>query len=227
MALDQFEFRVQLTATVITNLCMVPGCVQLIRYKRVYEFFCASLAAFTSFMYHYCDTLGDGATVFGMTELQWHRLDNIFALATLTNLWVMLQQHKHLLVEHIQQCAMLCFIIITQEAAPWNELFSVLPIALAIATTVVYFGITKTKLVINRRDFATAISCMAIGFVFFTRGLDERADWCRLQHGLWHAFIGGTGYFWVRSLEEFELQRLDIVYTHTYNRFSKHTKQWV
>ena len=81
------------------------------------------MSILTSFMYHICEIYN--ATIF-LDELQWHRLDNVFAITTFC---LAILHFFGTIFENssaIKWFALL-FITIVQEKDPWNVFYTALP----------------------------------------------------------------------------------------------------
>ena len=51
---------------------------------------------------------------------------------------------------------------------------------------------------------------LAIGLLFFTKGLDEHTDYLRLNHGLWHLFLGWSSWYNYHSIKRPEDEFISI-----------------
>lgn len=80
------------------------------------------MALFTSTMYHLCEVLN--CDIF-LTELKWHRLDNIFVIAGV-GVWTLHMTGS----AHARKAMYLTIVIsiLTQEKDPWNLTYTILPI---------------------------------------------------------------------------------------------------
>jgi Protein of unknown function (DUF3522) len=65
---------------VVTNLTGLPTVLRVFKHKEtVFEGYVFSMSILTSFMYHLCEV---GQCEIFLNELQWHRLDNVFAITS-------------------------------------------------------------------------------------------------------------------------------------------------
>mmetsp|Transcript_40461 Transcript_40461/g.63159 ORF Transcript_40461/g.63159 Transcript_40461/m.63159 type:complete len:88 (+) Transcript_40461:831-1094(+) len=52
----------------------------------------------------------------------------------------------------------------------------------------------------NWRNFWIGLALMFVSFVFFARGLDDRNDYLRINHVIWHILIAASSFFLWRSV---------------------------
>ena len=50
---------------------------------------------------------------------------------------------------------------------------------------------------------------MLLAGACFVKGLDERQDYLRLWHGLWHCFVGLSGFFSWQSIDNDDIQKVE------------------
>ena len=88
-----------------------------------FEGYMVGMSILTSFMYHICEIYN--ATFF-LDELQWHRLDNVFAITTFC---LAILHFFGAIFENSSaiKWSALLFIIIVQEKDPWNVFYTALP----------------------------------------------------------------------------------------------------
>lgn len=221
MPLTDTEFAVQLGTTVITNLCLFPT-AKLCWENRMYAAFWSGLFAFiTSLTYHYLNTvnawLGDdsSARVWGMNELTWHQLDNIFSLVCLQLTAVIVMQNEDPKTDNLLGWFFSHTTVIVQVRAPWNEVWSFGPVALALLVLVVGCWRRGRWPQLAQGDLRKALAIMGGAFFFFIKGLDDQNDYLRMYHGMWHACVGGFTYYlfraglpWRKALEERQTAKL-------------------
>lgn len=81
------------------------------------------MSILTSFMYHLCEIYD--CTVF-LNELQWHRLDNVFAIASFE--FVILHLFGAITSEDVKlKWSTLLTSIVVQEKDPWNVRYTIGP----------------------------------------------------------------------------------------------------
>lgn len=86
------EVQLQLLTTAVTNLSIIPVVIQVLRRRRYVNVVIGMATFLTSLMYHVCDTVG--GEIWGMSEGQWHRLDNVFSIVSFQFLMVALMQNR-------------------------------------------------------------------------------------------------------------------------------------
>lgn len=164
---------------------------------------CGFSLAFTSLMYHVCDTLNinDPNTLLMMNAGQWHRLDNVFAIMIFNLLIIKLFLNLNEKQKEFSRWISLAFTLWCQEVSPWDVLYTIIPIA-ACLISVLIFSFFNPKLRPNykRKNLIIGILFLSIAIFFFVRGLDDANDWIRLNHGLWHFFMSFAFYFFKNSV---------------------------
>lgn len=175
-----------------TSLPLVWNCW---KHNKIFEglvFLCSMLS---SFLYHLGEIYNH---VFYLKYHEWHRLDNVFAIASfgLYALYITSNSEEALLTY-----LTLIVAILAQEKDPWNLRYTVGPIVgfflLGVAVNLIKRkGLPKYNgWAVKRGTFY-----LCIGLFFFSRGLDEEADYLRINHGLWHAFLGIASWYNFHSI---------------------------
>lgn len=151
------------------------------------------MSILTSFMYHICEIYN--ATIF-LDELQWHRLDNVFAITTFC---LAILHFFGAIFENSSAIKWfsLLFIIIVQEKDPWNVFYTALPcILFAVIAIFLRLHYRKTyKVQYKKKDLTIGLTFLLIGLIFFYLGLDDANDYLRAYHGLWHVCASVFGYY--------------------------------
>ncbi len=87
--------------------------------------------------------------------------------------------------------------LLTQEKDPWNITYTFLPMVifevLSIALRAYYWR--KVEVKYNFKRLIASIIILVVAGQFFINGLDEKKDYLRFNHGLWHMFAGVAHYF--------------------------------
>ncbi|KAL6050518.1 Transmembrane protein [Balamuthia mandrillaris] len=171
--------------TVVTNISTWPGVVLCWRREWYYEVVLGAAAFLTSVFYHVADIhhrlYPRYKDWLGMTSGNWHRLDNIFCILCLNSLAFFLSGWEDRKSKELFRWVLLCWTLWCQERGPWDVTFTLLPIATSIVCVMLRL--------LQERLLAGCL-LMSIAFVFFVLGLDERNDFLRIYHGLWH-MLGG------------------------------------
>ena len=181
------DFIVFLT-TVVSHGAIVPALIQLYRRRWTYEFVISVFAVFTSFMYHFCQAFH---TELYLTELQWHRLDNIGAISCFGLIFIHFCCFKRPEVDLGMKYFSLLLAILCQERYPWRIEFTVVPIAFFIAMPLVVHGLYhRARPPWDMKELAVGLMSLVVAIPFFVLGLDDDHDPFRVFHGMWH-LMGG------------------------------------
>jgi hypothetical protein len=168
----------------LSHFAFVPSLVQ--QYRRRWHFeFCVGIAAIMcSFMYHTCQAFN---TVLFLSELQWHRLDNIGALSSFAILFVYLANIKDPQIEAYLKYMLILMSVIIQEKDPWNEIYTFVPVLVMSLIPFVSHGLVYRKMPqFEAKNFVMGFGLLAAALPFFVAGLDDGNDPYRLYHGMWH-----------------------------------------
>jgi predicted membrane channel-forming protein YqfA (hemolysin III family) len=174
---------------------MMPSVMQLIRRKWMFE---ASVIVFSmtcSFMYHTCQSFD---TRIFLTELQWHRLDNIGALTSFGIFWTYMACIKDPIVDAYIKYSCMFIALLAQEKDPWNEMYTFIPIVVfSMIPVFAHIFVHQRGPAYDRRNLVLGFGLLAAALPFFVAGLDDDNDPFRVFHGLWH-LIGGASalYLW-------------------------------
>eukprot|EP00658_Telonema_sp_P-2_P024236 TRINITY_DN19735_c0_g1_i8.p1 TRINITY_DN19735_c0_g1~~TRINITY_DN19735_c0_g1_i8.p1 ORF type:complete len:104 (+),score=26.50 TRINITY_DN19735_c0_g1_i8:148-459(+) len=74
-ASDVYKRQLMVLITALTNLSAIPALMLLRRRRWWFELWGGGFTMVTSFLYHTADSLGH--PILGLTEGEWHRLDNV------------------------------------------------------------------------------------------------------------------------------------------------------
>ncbi|KAL0479794.1 hypothetical protein AKO1_007410 [Acrasis kona] len=212
----------------VTNLTAVPPLIGIIRKGAYVEGIIGFMSLVTSIFYHVCDSTG--IEVWNMNAGNWHRLDNVFVILVAQEIAYFLtfalkiehtatrslpldtpshsnyQQH----FAHEQRVVVLfrwlglTFCLVCQERAPWNVVFTILPIIIT-----GFLAFLRMKLFVrydlrpefDPRSIKIGLVFAFIAIFFFVLGLDDKHDYLRAKHGVWHAMLGFALYFLFNSRE--------------------------
>ena len=183
---------------VVSHLPMVFTVVLLIRRQMRYECMVGCFAVVVSFMYHTCECF---QSKLFLSELRWHRLDNIGEITSLGCSCLHLACFESRAVLEYVQPAVLFIVIILQEAAPWDVRYTVVPVCACMATPIVSQMLNQRRRQgIYLRRLLVGVGACAVGVVFFAIGLDDGNDPFRMFHGLFHICMGIAVFFFFYSL---------------------------
>lgn len=178
--------------TVISHVAMLPPAVLLLRRRWTYEGCMTAASTFTSFMYHTSQSI---QTEMFLTELKWHRLDNVAAIASFAMFFTYLACIRDPTLNSVIKHIGLWVALLAQEKDPWNETYTFVPI-LTFAMLPVF-----THLFVHRRapqydwnHFGIGFGSLLVAVAFFVKGLDEDNDPFRMFHGMWHVVGGFAAY---------------------------------
>jgi len=140
-----------------------------------------------------------------MTEGNWHRLDNIFAILSFISLQIYVLDAT--IEEDVMQRVRMGLSMLTvvfQEIGPWQLECTLIPILVATSLFVVYLVHNPTiraALGRNPEDaFRRAAIMLFFGVIGFIKGLNDATDWLRIAHGCWHFFTGLSFVFFAQGL---------------------------
>jgi hypothetical protein len=177
----------------VSHLAMVPSVVQLVRRRWMFETAVIVFAMTCSFMYHTCQSFD---TRIFLTELQWHRLDNIGALCSFAVFWTYMACIKDPVVDAYIKYACVFIALLAQEKDPWNEIYTFIPIVLfSLIPVVSHVFIHQRAPVYDRKNAVLGFGLLCAALPFFVAGLDDENDPYRSFHGLWHLIGGASSFF--------------------------------
>lgn len=184
---------------VVSHVTILPCMALLFKRRWLWELFVVIGSMLSSFMYHACQALG--VRMF-LTELQWHRIDNIFAIAGLGQVFIYAANFSDPTLEFSLKSSALLVGIIAQERDPWNVLYTVVPIGFY-ASIPIIGAFTWNRRVLgstyDKKALVLGIGAFACAVPFFILGLDDDNDPYRMFHGLWH-LIGGVAAYYLWKL---------------------------
>ena len=190
--LTENERLQQLLIVAGTNAISIPAIWKLMKYGCYFEMWIGISTAFVSVMYHSAEALRQ--PILGMNDGQWHRLDNVFAIMSFVSLILWLMDNNPRTDEFLRWMFM-AIVTWGQEKGPWDLTYTITPIV-AVSLLFVAKYVFQRRLpdyLKNKSDlkiFMKAIFFLCIAIYFFVKGLDERSDYLRIKHGMWHFFAG-------------------------------------
>jgi len=161
---------------------------------------------FISIFYHCTEALPKQRWI--LHEGNWHRLDNVGSITSFTLLMIYLMDISHYpKLRAFFELTQFGITLLIQERDPWNLNNTLVPILfwtvvcfLKHITTYFIYGDSPNY---NWRNFKIGLGIMLIAVVFFAKGLDDRNDYLRLYHSLWHFFVTISSY-WLWQIVETE-----------------------
>lgn len=174
--------------------------MQLIRRRWMFEAAVTMFSIICSFMYHTCQSFD--TRVF-LTELQWHRLDNIGALTSFGIFWTYLACIKDPVVDAYVKYACVFVALLAQEKDPWNEMYTFVPILMfSMIPVVAHVFVHKRRPAYDRNNVVMGFGLLAAALPFFVAGLDDENDPFRIFHGMWHLIGGASSFFLWRVVKQ-------------------------
>ena len=190
--LTENEKLVQLLIVAGTNAFGLPCAVRCARNACFFEMWMGLGALFVSVMYHSAEALRQ--PLWGMTDGQWHRLDNVFAIMCFVSLMLFLMDNQSAKVDECLRWGFVVLVTWAQEKGPWVLYYTIMPIVLSALLLLGKYVLVKRampryfKSPSERGIVRNAVLTMLVAFFFFYKGLNESQDYLRIYHGLWHLF---------------------------------------
>jgi hypothetical protein len=198
MVLTPDEVNLQIITTCATNLAMLPAVVAGFGRGKHGCAFVGLFTMITSSLYHYCDTTR--TKVWDMNAGQWHRVDNIFAIMSFQMICIHVAQNSARTDEFLQWL-MMGIVVVLQEKAPWDELYTIVPIAVAFGSLFGKILWLRRWPALNKTYFRLAVLSFVVAISSFAIGLDDRRDYLRASHGMWHMSVGAFMFFLFEAAE--------------------------
>ncbi len=180
-----------------THLAMVPSLVVAWRMGSGTFLGTGVATLATSLVYHVCEVAnhlhcrtGPEVLCLGMSDGRWHRLDNVFAIASLQLLCLYVADLP-LRRSGREALNWLAFFVtlVFQEKGPWVLANTILPIVPCLVLAVVRVG---TGARVDMRLFSGGVLCLVPAVACFWKGLDDERDYLRMWHGGWHVAINAA-----------------------------------
>jgi hypothetical protein len=192
--LSALETLLMTVLSVLSNLAGLPIVGRTLPQRATrFEGIMVGMSIATSLLYHICEIYD--CTLF-LSELQWHRLDNVFAITSFELIFLhacgsMLPEN-----EGLKWTAFLTALLL-QEKDPWNVTYTVAPciMFLLLAVGIRYYFRASRRVQYDRRNMTIAIVPFSAGLFFFYLGLDDANDYLRIFHCCWHVCASLFGYY--------------------------------
>ena len=201
--MTNYEKYLMLLITGFTNFSCLP-CLYIVYQKGLYlQFHFGLFTAFTSFMYHSLESVRWRDLY--LDKGTWHKLDNIGSVTCFIIIIVYFMDNlefkkgefysKHVVSIDVHLIMIGLFItMIMQAKHAWLIENTVIPI-------LIFFAVFLVKIIFIRRSrfnyyyFKRGAFFLFIAICFFIKGLDERKDYLRFYHGMWHCFLGISSFY--------------------------------
>lgn len=182
---------------IATHAFFVPNLFTLFRRRWHFEFFISCFGFTTSLFYHTCQVF---QSELFLNELQWHRLDNIGAIAAFGVWFTYLAdlRESHPGWDMAVKYVVLTTAILLQERDPWNVDFTIAPIVVFGSLPLWTHSFVHRRWPrYHRRQFLLGWLLLGIAIAGFIVGLDDDHDPYRMFHSVWH-IAGGMSlpYLW-------------------------------
>ncbi|CBZ25352.1 conserved hypothetical protein [Leishmania mexicana MHOM/GT/2001/U1103] len=179
--------------TVLSHIALLPTLHFFYRRKYIFELCCASFGFLASFMYHTTESFG---TSIFLSEVAWHRLDNVGVISILGIWCVYLCCFQNPCVDMSCKCFCIFFTLVVQQKHPWDVRLTISPILFFTLFPVVKHCFIEQRIPpFCARQLACGVFLFFFATIFFFLGLDSRADRYRMYHGAWHFFGGLSSFF--------------------------------
>lgn len=195
----------QLYASIASHVAMLPAIVLGWRNGRRTECVIGLASVITSVIYHCLDTIGGEFA--DMSALRWHRLDNVTSQITFVGIAIALMQNSDARTDEIIRWSFGLIIVVLQERAPWEVMWTVLPIAASALVCTARWCYQKQTPVIVPWAFRGALVVGVAAAACFVKGLDDEHDFARLWHSGWHVCVGMLAYLLAESTSRFDRAR--------------------
>lgn len=193
MGLGVTECTLGYAVQLATHAAMLSSLYISIRLRQTAMATVGGSTLLVSLLYHVAEVMNTPACfpssrrlIWGLDDGRWHRLDNVFAIISLQLLCVHLANLRGSLRLVLQWSAVFITLVF-QERNPWdlnNTIYPLVPYAL------LFFAVLLLRPPpLYRRAFGVGVLCMLPAALCFLRGLDDRRDYLRLWHGLWHVCV--------------------------------------
>lgn len=98
---------------------------------------------------------------------------------------------------HILEYSTLISTMVIQQKDPWNFMYSIIPqliyVIIGIIIRILHYNHYKVNY--NWNQLYLSLLTLGLGTFFLVRGLDDKNDYLRINHGMWHITICVFGYF--------------------------------
>jgi Protein of unknown function (DUF3522) len=219
MGLSVEEKRLMLLITGLTNFSCFPSLYVIYHKGMYFQFHVGVFTFITSFMYHSLESVE--WKQFYIETSTWHKLDNIGSITCFIMLFVYWMDNlyykkgsyysKHSVPTDLHLNMIGLFLTMLMQAkGPWALENTIYPILL-------YFILFILKVLFVRRPrfngyYIKRGACMLfIAIFFFSKGLDENTDYLRINHGMWHCFVGISSFFLWQSIDKDRVISSEII----------------
>ena len=208
-----------LLITGITNFSCFPALYVLYHKGLYFQFHVGVFTFITSFAYHSLESIQWER--FYIDRGTWHKLDNIGSITCFIMLFVYWMDNlqfkrgnyysKHVVSADTHLNMIGLFItMIMQANHPWWLENTVIPI-------IIFFVLFLIKVIFIRRPrfnsyYIIRGACLLlVAIYFFTKGLDENSDYLRINHGMWHCFVGMSSFFLWQCIDKDKINDSQII----------------
>ena len=205
--LTPLETLLMTLIAVATNLAGLPLALKTIAHPTLhFHGHVFLMSVISSGLYHLCEIY---EFVIFLDELQWHRLDNIFAITSF-QLMILHVMGAVTPRDHSLKWSTLLLSIVIQEPDPWNVAYTVAPCiwAVVLGAAIRVYHWKERQVSYDRRRMATGLLWLIAGLVFFVVGLDDPNDYLRMSHGMWHVCASLFGYYCIDAVEVTDYRKL-------------------
>lgn len=204
------EKAIMLLVTGITNFACFPALYVVYQKGLIYQFYMGLFTFATSFMYHSLESVDWNS--FYIDRGTWHKLDNIGSICCFIMLFIYWMDNlskkngsyysKHVSSTDLQLNMTGLFITMLMQANhPWRLQNTLIPIFLFLALFILKICFIR-KPRYNSYYVKRGTGLLLVAVFFFIRGLDEHKDYLRINHGMWHCFVGFSSFYLWQSIDK-------------------------
>ncbi|KAG5508127.1 hypothetical protein JKF63_05379 [Porcisia hertigi] len=182
----------------LSHFPMLGVVVFLMRRNFRFEGVVGAFAMTVSLMYHTCECFERS---FILPEMRWHRLDNIGAITSVGCSCIQLSCFENRALLDYIQYVVLFSVIILQEIAPWDLIYTVIPVSLCISVPIIAHTINhQRRQRLYLRRLIMGLLAWGVAIICFILGLDDMNDPARIYHGFFHVFSAVGVFFFFYAL---------------------------
>lgn len=186
--------------TIISLAAGLPSVKAVYDQRRYFDAAMGILLFFSSVLYHLSDTWNTNALF--LSELQWHKLDNIGVLNVFATTLINLSDFEKESTSETWRWVSLFFVLIVQEKDPWDLKWTVVPLIAFFLMPIIKFswnyvvhGASLKPNYVWKHFWLGSVFLIGLGLPCFVLGLDDDKDPYRIFHFLWHFFGAVSAYY--------------------------------
>ncbi len=209
MKYTQNERIIKVLLSFLSNMAFVPIVKIMYIHRRYFHFTIGIYLVICTFFYHLSDDL-EISILFNVDK--WHRLDQIGSLTSLCLLLIYFMNVKEEKTMMMLQYSSILSVIFFQIQEPYQLVNIFGPLVLwfiVFLISLYYFGLAKINPTIP--VFRTLLF-LTIGCVSFLLGINDKEDYLRIYHSIWHVFISLQGVYSWQIKEPFIVGLRELIF---------------